>query len=355
MNSSNDTMNALVLHGVGDARLERIPTPKPGPGEVLVRIGSCGVCGSDIPRIFEKGTYKFPTVCGHEFAGTIAAVGPGVARYSVDDRVAVYPLVWCGECPPCEQGRYAQCYDYDYLGSRSDGAFAEYVVAPERNLVRVPEGVTLEEAAMTEPAAVALHALKRAGGCKPGETVAIYGAGPIGILVAQWARSMGAERVILFDLVEEKLRLARSLDFEFSLQAYKMDCVGIVYDLTNGEGVDISVEAAGRPKPLLQALQSANRGGRVVLLGNPSDEVTISAELISQAMRKEVQILGTWNSEFSGSGDDDDWREVLKAVANKKIDLKSLITHRVGLKNALEALFMMRDGKEFYSKVLVRP
>ena len=108
MNSSNDTMNALVLHGVGDARLERIPTPKPGPGEVLVRIGSCGVCGSDIPRIFEKGTYKFPTVCGHEFAGTIAAVGPGVARYSVDDRVAVYPLVWCGECPPCEQGRYAQ-------------------------------------------------------------------------------------------------------------------------------------------------------------------------------------------------------------------------------------------------------
>lgn len=355
MNSSNDSMNALVLHGVGDQRLEKIPSPRPGPGEVLVRVGSCGVCGSDIPRIFEKGTYQFPTVCGHEFAGTIAAVGAEVKKYSVGDRVTVFPLIWCGKCPTCRAGRYAQCHHYDYLGSRSDGAFAEFVVAPERNLVRVPEGVSLEEAAMTEPAAVAFHAMKRAGGCKAGETVAIFGAGPIGLLVAQWARTMGAGQIILFDLVDEKLTLGKSLGFESCFNVHEVHPVHKVHELTGAEGVEISVEAAGCPPTLLNALASAKREGRVVLLGNPSADVTLPAELISHIMRREVQIVGTWNSDFSDAGEQDDWREVLNAVAEKRIDLKPLITHRVGLAESIAALEMMRKGMDFYSKVLVQP
>mgnify|MGYP002623509238 CR=1 FL=1 len=150
--SSSDQMQALVLHGIGDARYERIPRPAPGSGEVLVHIGFCGVCGSDIPRTFVKGTYRFPTVCGHEFAGVVEQVGEEVTEFAAGDRVAVFPLLWCGKCPACEQGRYVQCHDYDYLGSRSDGAFAEYVVAPAPNLLRVPENVSLEAASMTEPA-----------------------------------------------------------------------------------------------------------------------------------------------------------------------------------------------------------
>ena len=192
--SGSECMDALVLHDVGDARFESISKPEVSDGEVLVRVGFCGVCGSDIPRVFVKGTYSFPTVCGHEFAGTVEACGPGVDDLETGAAVAVFPLLWCGRCPACEQGKYVQCFDYDYLGSRSNGGFAEYVVAPRRNLLRVPEGVSLDEAAMTEPASVALHALRRGGGTRPGESVAVFGAGPIGVMVAQWARAMGAAR-----------------------------------------------------------------------------------------------------------------------------------------------------------------
>ncbi|MGQ9589361.1 MAG: alcohol dehydrogenase catalytic domain-containing protein, partial [Planctomycetota bacterium] len=136
------SMDALVLHAVGDLRLERVARPAPRAGEALVRVAFCGVCGSDIPRIYEKGTYSFPLIPGHEFAGTVEAAGEGVGGFRPGDRVAVFPLVWCGHCAACERGRYAQCADYDYLGSRSDGAFAEYVVAPARNLVRVPDGLS---------------------------------------------------------------------------------------------------------------------------------------------------------------------------------------------------------------------
>ena len=133
MSQPGDSMQALVLHGVGDLRLEDVPRPAPGAGVddrgVLVRIGFCGVCGSDIPRIFSKGTYSFPTVCGHEFAGTVEAVADGVEGFVPGDRVAVFPLLWCGDCGPCREEKYAQCIDYDYLGSRCDGAFAEYVTA----------------------------------------------------------------------------------------------------------------------------------------------------------------------------------------------------------------------------------
>ena len=349
------TMDALVLHAVGDVRHETIPRPEPGPGEVLVRVGFCGVCGSDIPRVFVKGTYHFPTVCGHEFAGTVAAAGPGVDGYQPGDRVAVFPLLWCGRCEPCEKGQYVQCVDYDYLGSRSDGGFAEYVVAPRQNLVRVPDGVTLEEAAMTEPAAVALHALRRAGGCSVGDAVAVFGVGPIGLMVAQWARAMGASRVILCDILPNKLALAERLGFTDTVNSRETDAVRAIEDKTGGAGAHLCIEAAGVPQTTNQALKSVRRGGRMVLLGNPSADVTLPASLLSQAMRREVTLFGTWNSEYSAVGGDDAWRAALEAMASKKLDLIPLITHRVSLASGADALRMIRDGSEFSSKVLIHP
>jgi L-iditol 2-dehydrogenase len=347
-------MQALVLHAVGDARLEDIPRPEVAEGKVRVRIGFCGVCGSDIPRIFVKGTYHFPTVCGHEFAGTVESCGTGVDGLSPGDRVVVFPLLWCGKCPACEQGKYVQCHDYDYLGSRSDGAFAEFVVAPRRNLIRVPDGVSLEEAAMTEPAAVALHALRR-GGCSVGETTAIFGAGPIGLMVAQWAQAMGAAQVILFDIVPEKLELAKQLGFSHTYDSRETEPVQTVEGLTAGNGAHLCIEAAGVPQTFIQALGSVRRAGRVVMLGNPSADVTLPVSLISQLMRREVNIIGTWNSDYSASGNDDDWRTTLQAMASKTLDLTPLITHRVGLNGAFDVLKMMKDATEFYAKVLIQP
>ncbi len=349
-----ETMSALVLHAVGDARLESIARPEPSSGEVLVRVGFCGVCGSDIPRVFVKGTYSFPTVCGHEFAGVVEACGPDVAGVTPGDRVAVFPLLWCDACASCEEGTYVQCENYDYLGSRSDGGFAEFVCAPARNLIRVPDSVSLEEAAMTEPAAVALHAVRQGGGTRPGELAAIFGAGPIGLMVAQWLRAMGASRVVLFDLVEEKLALARSLGFEDSLNSRDCDPVEVVAAETAGAGAHVTFDGAGVPATLRQAMASTRRQGRVVLLGNPSGDVEIPAPLLSQLMRREVSLHGTWNSHFSAFGDDE-WRATLDAMARRTIDLHPLITHRVALPDAFAALEMMRAGGEFYSKVLIAP
>lgn len=348
-------MEALVLHGIGDLRLEQIPVPHLSEGEVRVRIGFCGVCGSDIPRIFVKGTYSFPTVCGHEFAGIVDVCGPGVVGFASGDPVAIFPLLWCGTCPACEQGQYVQCHDYDYLGSRSDGAFAEYIVAPVANLIPVPQGVTLEEASMTEPAAVALHALRQAQTSLVGKTVAIFGAGPIGLMAAQWARIMGAAEVLLFDIVAEKLELARHLGFDNVFNSETEEPIEVVNARTADKGAHVCIEAAGVPATYRNALGSAGRGGSVVLLGNPAADVTLPAALISQVMRREVSIFGTWNSDYSAAGNDDDWRTALQAMASGVLTLMPLITHKVPLTDSSDMLHKMRDKSEFYAKVLIHP
>ncbi|MCS7261752.1 MAG: zinc-binding dehydrogenase, partial [Anaerolineae bacterium] len=254
-----------------------------------------------------------------------------------------------------EQGRYVQCVDYDYLGSRSDGAFAEYVVVPQENVLSLPDQVSLEEAAMTEPAAVALHALRRVRESLLGRSVAIFGAGPIGLMVAQWARAMGASPILIFDIVDQKVRMAHMLGFELAFNSHERDVLGVIRSVTRREGVAVSIEGAGVPQTFVQAATCTMRGGTMVILGNPAAAVTLPAELISQLMRREVAMLGTWNSDYSTAGNDDDWRAVLDGVARGTIALRPLITHQVPLREAPHVLQMMKEGREFYSKVLVYP
>lgn len=347
-------MEAIVLHAVSDLRYEQVPVPDLESGTVRVRIGFCGVCGSDIPRCFSKGTYHFPTICGHEFAGTIDACADDVQEYQAGDRVAVFPLLWNDDHPACEEGKYAQSDGYDYLGSRSDGAFSEYVIAPVRNLLRVPDNVSLEEAAMTEPAAVALHAVRRAS-VRLGDSAAVFGLGPIGLMVAQWLRAMGAGPIALFDIQPEKLELAKKLGFELTYDSRHVNPTDIVNELTGNRGVHVAIEGAGVPATMIQSMEVTRRAGRVVLLGNPSADVTLPAPLISQVMRREIDLFGTWNSDFSVYQDDDDWRTVLAAMASGTLDLKPLITHRIPLEGGIGALEMMRDQSEFFAKVLLHP
>jgi L-iditol 2-dehydrogenase len=228
------------------------------------------------------------------------------------------------------------------------------VVAPVRNLVKLPSNVSLEEGALTEPAAVALHALRR-GGVSPGETVAVYGAGPIGLLVAQWARIMGAGEVIVVDLAPERLALAARLGFRLVLNARDCDPVQKTQELTRGLGAAVCVEAAGVSATFKAAISSAGFAGRVVLLGNPSGDVTLPQALLSQALRKELCILGAWNSDFRVTEGLDDWRAALRAVAGGALQLKPLITHKLPLERACDGLKMMREQKEFFAKVLVQP
>ena len=347
-------MRALVLHENGGLRVDVIRRPSPGDGEVLIRVAACGVCGSDFPRIFGGKAYHYPLICGHEFSGIIESVGAGVTGLCPGERVVGFPLIWCGRCPPCGRGRYALCENYDYRGSRSDGGFAEFVTLPRENVLPVPEDVSHEEAAMTEPAAVALHGVLRGGPPAEGDAVAVFGAGPVGLMAAQWARIMGADPIFIFDIVQEKLVLSGRVGFTQGYSSGQVDPLDVIHRWTEGRGVTVCIEAAGAPSALIQAVQVIGRDGQVVVLGNPSADVRLSPSVLSSFMRREATIRGTWNSNFTPSGAESDWRRVLRE-AGKRLQLTPLISHRITLDEAPGLFADLWEGKGFYSKIMLFP
>jgi len=345
-----DMMQALVLHAVGDLRYERVPRPVPGAGEALVKVAAVGVCGSDLPRIFEHGTYQFPLIPGHEIAGIVEEVVGGGTRHR-GERVTVKPLIPCRHCAYCQIGHFAQCVAYNYLGSRTNGGFAEYVCAPQSNLVPLPDEVELLDAALTEPAAVALHALQQ-GGVEPGDVVAILGTGTIGMILAQWARILGATKVLLSDVEPPKLRKATHLGLGLTFNAREGDPVAWAKRVTRGHRPDLVIEAAGVSATFEQALRMVRPLGRVVIMGNPAGDVLLPQGTVSQILRKELNIRGTWNSRFTELPVDE-WQVVLNMLANGRLDLHSLISHRVPLSKGVEALEMMRSRREPYTRVVL--
>ncbi len=344
-------MKACVLHAVGDLRCESVARPAPKPGEALIAVRACGVCGSDIPRVFSKGTYRFPTIPGHEFAGEVVELGEGVDQAWQGRRVAVFPLMPCRKCAACVIGAYAQCEDYDYLGSRCDGAFAEYVCAPVWNLMPIPDSVSFEEAAMTEPAAVAVHALRQA--CVDiGDNVLVFGAGPIGLMLAMWAKLWGAGRVLLVDIDARKLDFARQLGFDLVFDARSQDnAVAWVHDVTD-RGADVVIEASGSSAAFEQCMLAARPFGKVVLMGNPAGEMKLTQKAYWAILRNELAVRGTWNSVYAPLPRNE-WQLVLDAMASGNLNAKPLITHRVALDGLCGALAMMRDQCEFFNKVML--
>lgn len=188
-------MKAWNLHGVSDFRYEEVLKPVPVAGEVLVAVKAVGICGSDIPRVYENGTYSFPTIIGHEFSGVVEDIGANVESNWKNKRVGIFPLIPCKSCVPCKNKQYEMCRKYSYIGSRRNGAFAEYVSVPVENLIELPESVSYEEAAMFEPMAVAVHAMRRV---KPmaDDTVAICGVGTIGTLLLMFLMEAGIKKKV---------------------------------------------------------------------------------------------------------------------------------------------------------------
>jgi len=342
-------MKAAVLHAVGDLRYEDVPLPKTTVSEALIRVKAAGICGSDIPRVMKKGTYSFPLIPGHEFAGEVVEIGDSTAL-SVGDRVTVFPLIPCGKCAYCQIGEYAQCDSYDYLGSRRDGGFAEYVTAPADNLVPIPDNVDFDCAAMTEPASVALHALRRTG-VDAGDSVAILGAGTIGIILAQWARICGAGRVFITDIVDEKLDVAREYGFDDCINAMQEDAVKRIVEETGGRGADICVEAAGTAVTFEQSLRMARKLGKVILMGNVSGDVVIPERTASAILRGQLTIYGTWNSSFTAVPKNE-WSAALHFMSTGALNLGPLITHKFKLEQVNDAFDMMYNRKEFFNKVM---
>jgi L-iditol 2-dehydrogenase len=322
--------------------------PEIAPDEVLLRVRAAGICGSDVPRVFTKGTYHFPTIPGHEFAGEAVKVNEG-DEHLLGGRFAVFPLLPCFECESCAEKEYQQCENYDYYGSRRNGAFAEYLAVKKWNLVPVPDSVSFEEAAMAEPCAVALHALKRFG-VNRGDTIAILGAGTIGLLAGQAACAWGAGRVILFDVDDRKLEFARHIGFEDVSDSATNDPADYVNALTDGKGADICLDAAGVSQTIEVAVRTAGRAGKVILMGNPAGDIKLAQKSYWEILRRQLTLKGTWNSSYSDG--DNDWTQALDSIGDGVFKLKPLITHRFTFSECGEAFRIAKDLNEFSVKVM---
>ncbi|MEH7872224.1 galactitol-1-phosphate 5-dehydrogenase [Rhizobium laguerreae] len=338
-------MRAAVMYSPGDIRLEDIAKPELKPGHVMLRVAAVGVCGSDIPRMLIKGAHKVPIVCGHEFSGHITEVGEGVEGYEVGELMGVPPMLPCYKCDQCMTGNFSRCRDYDYFGSRRDGAYTEFVAVPVGNLLRAPEGMDPRATAMIDPASIALHAIWKAPPTA-GQRGAVIGCGPIGLFAIQWMKLMGCTEVIAIDISEEKLAQAREAG---------ADQTFLVTDqIPANLKCDIIVEAAGHNSSINVAAKLAAPGGHVVFIGIPVGDITLENKTFQHFLRQEVSLSGAWNS-FGAPYPGKQWTVTLDSLASGRLKWEFMITHELGLE-ALPGMFeKIKNKSEFFSKIMFRP
>ncbi|MFV0432613.1 MAG: galactitol-1-phosphate 5-dehydrogenase [Leucobacter sp.] len=340
-------MTAAVLYEPGDIRVEEVPIPAIGSEDLLVEVAACGVCGSDIPRMMSTGAYYAPIICGHEFAGHVVEVGDAVTGFAVGDLVTVPPLLPCRECESCREGHFSLCADYDYFGSRREGAYARYVNVPVGNALLMPEGLDPRAAAMIDPAAIALHALLKTD-LAEGDRVAVLGAGPIGLFAVEWALLRGASEVLALDVSEEKAAMARQ--------------AGATLTATSGEqalelagtGFDVLIETAGVPPTIALAPDLLARHGRAAFIGIPHSPIELGKKTFSNFLRREISLHGSWNS-FSAPFPGYEWTESAARLADGSLGWEFMITHELGLNALPETMRQLADRSIFSSKVLFVP
>jgi 2-desacetyl-2-hydroxyethyl bacteriochlorophyllide A dehydrogenase len=318
-------MKAAVLHGPRDVRVQSAPAPTPGAGEVLVRVGLAGLCGTDYRIWTGDRPVRYPLVLGHEFVGEVTAVGPGVSRVSVGARVAVEPNYSCGVCPLCREGNRNLCLSRTAVGIDVDGCFAEVARVPERCCWPAPAGVADEDLMVTEPLAVVVRAVAR-GAVARGERTAVVGAGTLGLLALQVLRGRGA-RVLVVSRSTRRFALARELGAEATHAVSEGPLDAAARAFSGREGVDVVVETAGTAEAVTHALTLVRPGGRVVLTGLPHEPTPVA---FFSVVRREVTLTGSMIYQ-------DEFAEAMRLVAAGTVRTRPLVTHRFGLDALAEA------------------
>ncbi|MBV9610159.1 MAG: zinc-dependent dehydrogenase [Acidobacteria bacterium] len=347
------TMKAVVYHGKDDVRLETVPVPKIGPREVLVRVHTCGICGTDLKKI-ATGSHSAPRIFGHETAGVIAAVGDQVQGWRIGDRVMAFHHIPCGECFYCRHKVFAQCEVYKRVGCTagfepSGGGFSEYVRVKDwivaRGLVRIPNDVSFEEASFIEPVNTCMKAIASLQ-LQPGETVLVMGQGPIGMLLAILAKRCGV-RVVTSDLYDQRLTITTTFGLTETVNASRTDTVQRARELTEGRGADVVILATSGNNLIRTAMDAARPGGRVMLFAQTvHSEASIDPAAVCV---DEKSLIGS----YSASVDLQD--ESVRLVFSREIDLASLISHRFPLERAVEALELAAHPQPDSLKVVIQP
>ena len=339
-------MRALVYEAPWRMPLREAASPEPGPGEVVVRVAAVGICGSDVHGFTgATGRRIAPVVMGHEFSGTVAAVGAGVTGHAEGDRVVVQPLLTCGTCANCRAGLPNICRNRRGLGMMDmDGAYAEAVCVPQQLLYPLPEGLSWEQGAMVEPLAVAL----RAANLTPiqlGDTVVVIGAGPIGLLAMLTARLKGAGAVIVTDLSPHRRAMARRLGADLALNPQEDDVAALVRERTGGLGAHATIEAVGIGPTVAQSLALARTGGHVTWIGNSAPKVELNMQ---EVVTRELTIRGTY-------GFAEEFPRAIAALAAGRIDVTPLIERVAPLEEGPALIHDLAEGSLDAVKVILRP
>lgn len=350
-------MKAWVLHGIDDLRYEDVDMPPLKPEEALVEVKACGICGSDIPRIYQTGTYHFPTIPGHEFSGMVKSIGSDADSALLGKRVGVFPLIPCMQCEQCQKQHYEMCSHYSYLGSRTDGGFAEYVAVPQWNLMELPESVSFEQAAMLEPMAVAVHAMQSAfdGYRELTEqtVIAVCGLGTIGVLLTMFLLETGRRNLLVVGNkdFQRKTVMELGISAENILDSRGRDTVSWLMEHTDGHGVDIFFDCVGRNEVIMAGIDAAAAGGLIQLVGNPASDMTLDKGGYWNILRRQLTLKGSWNSSYTQSKDDD-WHYCIEKLSEGHIHPERFITHRLELAKLKQGLHIMKNKSEDYIKIM---
>jgi L-iditol 2-dehydrogenase len=346
-------MRAVVYHGVNDLRLQTVPVPEIGPGELLVRIATCGVCGTDLKKI-HLGSHSAPRIFGHEMAGTIVATGEGVTNFAVGERVMVFHHIPCGQCYYCRKQTFAQCSTYKKVGATagfepSGGGFSEYIRVMEwivamGGVVRIPDGVPFEQAAFIEPVNTVLKAVKMLNLAED-ETVLVIGQGPIGILLAALSRRTGA-RVLTSDLYPERQAIAAKFGLHEPIDA--ADVVERAHAVTEGRGADAVILAVGGSALIPQAMAAVRHGGKVMLFAQTQHE-TASFDPGAVCM-DEKTLLGSYSA---STAIQPEVEELVLGGYRDGFDLTQLISHRFPLEEAVRAIEIASNPKADSMKIMI--
>jgi len=347
------TMLAAVYRGVNDIRLETVPVPRIGSGELLLRVHTCGICGTDLKKI-ATGSHSAPRIFGHETSGEIAAIGNGVPDFKVGNRVVVFHHIPCGECYYCRHKTFAQCETYKKVGCTAafepaGGGFAEYVRIMDwivqGGTIPIPDDVSFEQACFVEPVNTCMKGIETLR-LQSGETVLVIGQGPIGIILARLAQKAGAS-VITSDLYRQRLTISKTYGLGSSIDASRADTVKTVRELTEGRGADAVILAVGGNGLIRSAMDAVRPGGRVLLFAQTvRGETMIDPAAICV---DEKTLLGSYSASIELQKDS------VRFVMSREMDLQRLISHRFSLASSVEALNLAAHPQPDSMKVVIQP
>jgi len=338
-------MKQAVMTAPGKIEFHDIPKPEAGPTQVVVKVKNIGICGSDIHVYHGKHPYtSYPVVQGHEISGEVEVVGDEVAGVQQGDRITIQPQVVCGRCYACRHKNYHICDNLKVMGFQTTGAAAEYFAADAEKLLKLPGQISFEHGAMVEPHAVAVHALSRHGGVDD-KKILVLGAGPIGNLVAQAAKGIGADQVMIADISDFRIGLAEKCGIDHAVNNSQVDLGEEIQHAFGTDKADLILECVGVTQTIEQAIQHARKGTDIIVVGVFGDKATVDLGLVQD---RELKLIGTLMYQ------EKDFRKAIELIAESKVVLEPLITDFFDFQDYQKAYEYIEEKKDKTMKVMIR-